>query len=94
MNIVQKDWGFSVLETDELKAYKLAYDYRNSHYGLIVEKIPSGWMITIFNEFGASLKLNGSKNPPVPVAVPAKSRAECEADLDRAFFNGATPSML
>lgn len=98
-----KDWGFSFTETEELNAYKLAYDYRNCRYGLIVEKIPSGWMVTIFNAFGASLKLKGSKLPPVPVAVtvrpvspaePAKSRAEGEAALDRAFFSSGAASMM
>ena len=48
-------WGFSFFADSELEAFKAAYAYRNSKYGVIIEFAEGcgEWMVTVFNECGA-----------------------------------------
>lgn len=50
-NITHESWGFRFFTTDELAAYKAAYEYRNSKYGVEVS-FAGGvkkWQVTVFN---------------------------------------------
>ena len=58
----EKDWGFSFFVDSEIEAYKAAYQYRNFKHGVKVE-FAGGcgeWMVTVFNEFAASIGLDGA----------------------------------
>ena len=61
--VTQQDWGFSFFVDSELEAYKAFYQYRNSKHGAIVEFAGGAgqWMVTVFNENGADLGLQGAK---------------------------------
>ena len=59
----EKDWGFSFFVDSEVEAYKAAYKYSNSKHGVKVEFAGGAgeWMVTVFNEFAASIGLDGAK---------------------------------
>lgn len=62
-DITMVDWGFNFFVDDELSAFKAAYQFRDSPNGVIVE-FAGGvqrWMVTVFNELGAKIGLDGSK---------------------------------
>lgn len=46
------DWGIQFFVDDEAAAYKAAYQYRNSKYGVMVDYAGGvdRWMVTLFNE--------------------------------------------
>mgnify|MGYP007031194006 CR=1 FL=1 len=62
-NVQVLDWGFHFFVDDELSAFKAAYLYRNSPYGLKVE-FAGGvqkWMVTIFNEAAKAAGIDGTR---------------------------------
>ena len=52
-------WGFHFFVASELNALKAAYIYRHNPYGVRVEFAQGvqRWMVTVFNEFAASIGL-------------------------------------
>jgi len=61
--VSMKDWGFSFLVDGELEAFKAAYEYRNSKYGVRVEFAGGAqtWMVTVFNAFAKNAGIDGAK---------------------------------
>lgn len=55
-------WGFNFLVDDELEALRIAYAYRNAKHGVKIENCQDDkFLVTIFDENGAAMKLDGSK---------------------------------
>jgi hypothetical protein len=55
-----KDWGFSVMADSEMEALQIAYFYRNSPNGLLVENCPNigKFMVTVWNEHAKAMGCN------------------------------------
>lgn len=62
-SLEQVDWGFHFFVVGEMEAYKAAYLYRDSKHGVKVEFAGGAqkWMVTVFNERAAEMKLDGAK---------------------------------